>query len=1502
VFYINVPAAAPTFTGPASNQTVMAGTAFSFTEPGATDANGAGISYSASGLPSWMQFNASTLTFSGTPNATGSFTISYSATADGVSSTHTFTVTANAPAAPTYSGPTSVAMTDVSTTAGASQTYANVFHGTNLSYQVSIPSSLNGFTASVDANGSMYLHAPVVTWPPKTGTVTIVGTDLLGRQVVANISVEVYPSSGAGGPGGAATFKPMMAAAASASTLSPTPNVQVNWFTYDGDGRVLVADGALQNGQIAITSASNSATNAYDAAGDLVTYTTKTSAGQYQTQKNAYNSLGQLTLVQTEQPGGSTYSPYETRNYDADGRLSSDVFYNLLGHVGAGTYNGSTVSFSDAGWVSSDTFYTYNADGELVDQSQYAEEAAQSLINQYGTGVATSAYATADATPPSAASGGTAGALYLATEYNYAAAGPGYGYDADGNVLGYRITTGSTPTVLNATPSNSTNGYLNTYIKQNNLLQANTTLVPITGSASQSTTNANTYNNLGELASSTGIVNGASQSQVMAYTSGGQLLQKSSTSNGSTTTTVYESVNENELASVDTAGTINVLSTTGGYSNSSTGTQTYTVRTGDTLQGLAQAIYGDSNYYYILAQANGLAPTATLTAGMMLKIPQVTTSTNAASTYQPYSQGTLLSGGASAFYTTAQILAMSIEAVLNQQSAIAQTVAKIEKQEQEAALEQQQAEQAQELVAQQSEQLALAKQAAQEAQQQAAKTQATAMAAQQAAQKAQQALIAKQQAEVNAYLTILHNRQMVEGYTMGYSEGIDGGINGFNILDDLNPLESLGPETAYGNTETYDQKLGDMTSAGAQFDHTDVGFQQQFYTSLLNVITSSGGIFNYMSSDNSSASSQGNWPSSLTSIFDLAVASGGDGGFFSGAGATDGSSPSAAGAASDGLSAVNKFFEGPLSFYDGGPSGYDVLATQYSFDQSQYATLNADAYQSQSVLDEANANQQQAQTDYLAASDQLQQDNAATQQASAQVAQLGSQLSQEESSDGLLAGNELNGNGGDLYIGNSAAQSLVSQQTAAGSATAWAGGGNDNSLASYLNGFKSLSDSPTLADLTNNVTVSSSILLGNTESSGSAGNGTGGNNAPADQGQADDPLLRNAQAYAGQGGGIYQDLNAIGAVPVSFALGGHTPNDASTWSISLDDTSLSSTNPIFDGSGRSLLDPNAPPPTGAIVATSDPLEVSAYNYRQDHAAWNGLGESGTNSAAADHEVGSILNAANTATDAIAHFIANNPITSAIISSALMGSEVISTAGESGSASVTYSGLPGSTNKSTNPSLSVSGDQHLLSADTGNFLDYGNSNYQFNGKLGSLALFQNNGSASGWLGFSQTNNSFYQLGAAGQVNLGVTWAQYSSPNTPYGSLSLSESSYLQLNANAGGQWDFSKETGQVGVNANYMVVFSATTATYTSPNFTFPDGSTMNVGTSASLLKGAAGFNLGYNLKVAPDGGFSWSGSAGLADIFGLKVAPQVNYNAAPYITSGSPPPPSDPYIIYHADL
>ena len=618
--------------------------------------------------------------------------------------------------------------------------------------------------------------------------------------------------------------------------------------------------------------------------------------------------------------------------------------------------------------------------------------------------------------------------MRLYTENSYTAAS-GYGYDADGNVLGYHTITGGSGTVLNATPTAGTVGNQNAYIKQNGWLLATTTQVPTSGSSTVTTNN--TYNDLGELASTTGTANGAAQTQVMAYTSGGQLLQKSATSNGSTTTTYYESVNENQLGSIDTAGTINVLSTSGGFGNGSTGMQSYTVQAGDTLQSLAQEIYGDSNYYYILAQANGLSPTASLPAGMQLKIPQVTTSANAYDTYQPYSAAADISGGASAMYTVAQLVATSIEAIFNQQSAIAQTVEAIEAQQREVELEQANEEQAKAFAAQQADKAAKAKQAASDAAESVKKAQDQAAQAQQQALLDQAAARTMDAARQHALTQASDLLRQLKG--RGYSLGaIDGGSNGGGGHDggDMG-MHGGGPITGnaggggglFGDADPGNDiggsSGGDSGSGGVSLP----GVGNSAASSAWQLVGQNDGSVGLTSGDPQSSdggndsgvssSPLSNFtgfgnpsdPNSVSSSYSLGTA---------GTGVGDASDDGS----SDWWNSLGGLLDGSLmtgidastlaqwqdldSAYQTANAQYTSLDAQYNTDQTQYAQFTATATQDQSLY-------QQWQTAYQTASDAAQTANTQVtvaegqvQDAQATVATLNTQLGQENDTGATL--------------------------------------------------------------------------------------------------------------------------------------------------------------------------------------------------------------------------------------------------------------------------------------------------------------------------------------------------------------------------------------------------------------------------------------------------------------------------------------------------------------------
>ncbi|MGF1726801.1 LysM peptidoglycan-binding domain-containing protein [Photobacterium nomapromontoriensis] len=80
-------------------------------------------------------------------------------------------------------------------------------------------------------------------------------------------------------------------------------------------------------------------------------------------------------------------------------------------------------------------------------------------------------------------------------------------------------------------------------------------------------------------------------------------------------------------------------------SAATTGSQpgAYTVQTNDSLQRISQMVYGDSRYWYLIADANGLSPNDKLTAGKSLVIPNQHTQTyNGAESFKPYNESEVL--------------------------------------------------------------------------------------------------------------------------------------------------------------------------------------------------------------------------------------------------------------------------------------------------------------------------------------------------------------------------------------------------------------------------------------------------------------------------------------------------------------------------------------------------------------------------------------------------------------------------------------------------------------------------------------------------------------------------------------------------------------------------------------------------------------------------------------------------------------------------------------------
>ncbi len=91
-----------------------------------------------------------------------------------------------------------------------------------------------------------------------------------------------------------------------------------------------------------------------------------------------------------------------------------------------------------------------------------------------------------------------------------------------------------------------------------------------------------------------------------------------------------------QLGAVDHADFAQSYDPVNSYSQGASG-GSYTVRPGDSLQSIAQAVWGDANLWYKLAEANGLTGQAGLIEGQVLLLPAgVVKNTHNAGTLQPY--------------------------------------------------------------------------------------------------------------------------------------------------------------------------------------------------------------------------------------------------------------------------------------------------------------------------------------------------------------------------------------------------------------------------------------------------------------------------------------------------------------------------------------------------------------------------------------------------------------------------------------------------------------------------------------------------------------------------------------------------------------------------------------------------------------------------------------------------------------------------------------------------
>lgn len=505
----------------------------------------------------------------------------------------------------------------------------------------------SSYSYSYDANGNMTRQEIVTVDGNGQAVHTVTTTTYDSHNRISNV-VQTNVLTGATVLDETYTYD----AAGNRREVHATSNgtTQDAWYTYDGDNRVAVSAGTLTNGQILVANNSNSFENVYDADGNIVYNITVNASGHTQSQHNYYDGRDELVRADYAidlTTGGASNGVEETRTYDADGHvLITETFYSLGTVLGAqpthqvdpdDPVEGGSSGTNVGGYLDTAVVDYYDSVGRLAEEQNFSRPS-----NWDGTG---------SNTLPTTAPGvdaTTFGSLGLQNEVVYQGPNGTAGYDADGDVVAYQYRDAS----------GRVDQYAITYLRKDGYLQSTTSGVNISDTPNvRPTTDESVYDtrgNLVALAEHTQYAGGTVQDtvHVFAYDGNGEIIERrDGTSDGATLdqgstpgleNQHYVYVNGQQAAHFDDNGTLDVLTEVTAFSSGSGGPNGYVVQAGDTLESIAQAEYGDSSLWYVIASANALSGDSQLSLGERLIVPEVTTNSNTAKTFKPYDPSSIV--------------------------------------------------------------------------------------------------------------------------------------------------------------------------------------------------------------------------------------------------------------------------------------------------------------------------------------------------------------------------------------------------------------------------------------------------------------------------------------------------------------------------------------------------------------------------------------------------------------------------------------------------------------------------------------------------------------------------------------------------------------------------------------------------------------------------------------------------------------------------------------------
>lgn len=211
------------------------------------------------------------------------------------------------------------------------------------------------------------------------------------------------------------------------------------------------------------------------------------------------------------------------------------------------------------------------------------------------------------------------------------------GYDGVGNLLGYTMADH-----LQGVGSD----YRTTYARYEGYKETQTTVTGSAGTAGSSTSQHDANGNLVKVRDTTQTANDRiffndAQGKVLQVTQGTH-IQRQLIANGEVMGRFGEAVDDkvargpNGEPSFTSVADFSFGFQSAAGNTPSNAPRSHVVSAGDTLQSIAQRLYGDSRMWYRIADANAVTGDDNLRPGQVLTIPPADLSTNAADTFKPY--------------------------------------------------------------------------------------------------------------------------------------------------------------------------------------------------------------------------------------------------------------------------------------------------------------------------------------------------------------------------------------------------------------------------------------------------------------------------------------------------------------------------------------------------------------------------------------------------------------------------------------------------------------------------------------------------------------------------------------------------------------------------------------------------------------------------------------------------------------------------------------------------